>query len=65
MGDRNKGKSSSKLQQAAEEFDYLVTFNHSITQAMACTMQDLSEGIFTSAKEVMFLPGFVCPSVCL
>ena len=21
--------------------------------------------IFTSAKEVMFLPGFVCPSVCL
>ena len=38
MRDRNKGKSSSKLNQAAEELDYLVTFNHSITQAMACTM---------------------------
>ena len=46
MGDTNKGKSSSKLQQAAEELDYLVTLNHSITQAMGYTMQDLSEGIF-------------------
>ena len=44
LGDRNKGKSSSKVHQAAE--DYLVTFNHSITQAMARTMQDLSEDVF-------------------
>ena len=42
----SKGKSSSKITQAAEELDFLVTFNRSITQAMARTMQDLSEGGF-------------------
>ena len=52
MGDRNKGKSSSKLQRVAEELDYLVTFNHSITQAMACTMQDLSEGFFINVANL-------------
>ena len=41
-----KGKSSGKLQQATDELDFLVTFNRSITQAMAHTMQDLSEGVF-------------------
>ena len=30
----------------AEELDYLITFNRSITQAMACTMQDSSNGVF-------------------
>ena len=34
-----KGKS-------VDELDYLVTFNGSISQAMARTMQDLSEGVF-------------------
>ena len=42
----SKGKSSSKLHQAADGLDYLMTFNHSITQAMACTIQDLSDGVF-------------------
>ena len=42
----SKGKSSSKLHQAADELDYLVTFNWSIAQAMAHTMQDLSDGVF-------------------
>ena len=46
QGDRSKGKSSSKLHQVAEELDYLFTFNQSIKQAMARTMQDLSEGVF-------------------
>ena len=32
-------------QQAVDEMDYLVIFNRSITQAIARTMQDLSEGI--------------------
>ena len=38
--------SSGRSQHAVDELDCLVTFNRSITQAMACTMQDLSEGIF-------------------
>ena len=37
-----KGKSATKVSQAADELDFLVTFNRSITQAMARTMQDLS-----------------------
>ena len=35
QGDKSKGKSSSKVHQAAEELDYLITFKWSITQAMA------------------------------
>ena len=46
QSDRPKGKSASKVHEAAEELDYLVTFNRSITQAMAQTVQDLSEGVF-------------------
>ena len=46
QGDKSKGNSTSKVHQAIEELDFLVTFNRSITQAMARTMQDLSEGIF-------------------
>ena len=42
----SKGKSSSKLHQSADELDYLITFNRSITQAMARCMQDLSDGVF-------------------
>ena len=43
-----KGKSSERTKQAIDELDYLVTFNRSISQAMARTMQDLSEGVFIS-----------------
>ena len=42
------GKSSERMQQAEDELEYLGTFNRSISQAMARTMQDLSEGIFIS-----------------
>ena len=45
QGDKSKGKSTSKVHQAVEELDFLVTFNRSITQAMDRTMQDLSEGV--------------------
>ena len=45
QGFTSKGKSSSKLHQAADGLDYLITFNQSITQAMASTMQDLSDGV--------------------
>ena len=43
----SKGKSSSKLYQAADQMDYLINDKLSylsITQAMACTVQDLSDG---------------------
>ena len=46
--DSSKGKSSERMRQAVDELDYLVTFNRSISQAMARTMQDLSEGMFIS-----------------
>ena len=45
QGDKSKDKSPSRVHQATEELDYLITFNWSITQAMARTMQDLSEGV--------------------
>ena len=45
---KGKGKSSERMQQAVDELEYLVTFNLSISQAMARTMQDLSEGVFIS-----------------
>ena len=46
--DKGQGKSSERTQQAVDELEYLVTFNRSICQAMARTMQDLSEGVFIS-----------------
>ena len=46
--DKGKGKSSERMQQAVDELEYLVTFNRSISQAMARTMQDLSQGVFIS-----------------
>ena len=44
----DSSKSSERMRQAIDELDYLVTFNRSISQAMARTMQDLSEGVFIS-----------------
>ena len=41
--DKAKGKSAERTQQAVEELEYLVTFTWSISQAMQCTMQNLSE----------------------
>ena len=45
---KGKGKSSERMQQAVDELEYLVTFNRSISQAMARRMQDLSESVFIS-----------------
>ena len=44
----SKSNSSEKAKQAVNELEYLTTFNRSISQAMARTMQDLSEGVFIS-----------------
>ena len=41
----SKGK-SSEVKQAIGELEYLTTFNWSVSQAMARTMQDLSEAVF-------------------
>ena len=46
--DKGKGKAPGRSQQAVGELDYMVTFDRSITQAMARTMQDLSKGIFVN-----------------
>ena len=42
----SKDKSLNKLHQTADELDYLITLNQSVTQAIAHTMQDLSGGVF-------------------
>ena len=52
QGITTKGKSSPKLTQASDELDFLVTFNRSITQAMARTMQDLSDGVFVNVANL-------------
>ena len=46
--EKGKGKLSERTQQAVDELEYLATFNQSIFQTMARTMQDLSEGVFIS-----------------
>ena len=38
--EKGKGKSATKTQEAAHKLAYLMTFNHSITQAVARAMQD-------------------------
>ena len=45
---KGKDKSCERMQQAVDELEYLVTFNWSISQAMARTMQDLSGGVLIS-----------------
>ena len=50
----SKGKSASKIHEAADELEYLVTFNRSITQAMARTMEDLSDGVFINVANLTF-----------
>ena len=44
--DKGKSKAAGSSQHTVEKLEYLVTFNRSITQTMARTMQDLSDGIF-------------------
>ena len=51
--DTAKGKAAERTQQAVEELECLVTFNRSISPAMQCTMQDLSEGVFISMANLI------------
>ena len=52
QGVTSKGKSATKITQAADELDFLVTFDRSITQAMVRTMQDLSERVFVNVANL-------------
>ena len=44
----SKGKSSNKVSTAADELQFLMDFNSSITQAMANTMEHLSDFVFVT-----------------
>ena len=46
--DLNKGKCSSKISTTIEELHYLADFNSSISQAMAKTMEHLSDFVFVT-----------------
>ena len=46
--DLGKGKCSSKVSMAVEELQYLTDFNSSISQAMAKTMEHLSDFVFVT-----------------
>ena len=46
--DLSKGKCSSKVSTAVEELQYLTDFNSSISQAMAKTMEHLSDFVFVT-----------------
>ena len=52
QNDKGKGKAIGETHQAIEELDFLITFNKSITQAMAKTMQDLSECVFINVANL-------------
>ena len=51
-GDKSKDEFSSKTQQNVDELDYLVTLNRIISQAMARTIQKLSECIFINMAKL-------------
>ena len=46
--DLSKGKSSAKVSTALDELQYLADFNASISQAMAKTMEHLSDFVFVT-----------------
>ena len=46
--DLSKGKSSSRVSGAAGELQFLMNFNSSFTQAMAKTLEHLSDFVFVT-----------------
>ena len=53
--EKAKGKSATKAQEAADELTYYMTFNQSVTQAMARTMQDLLDFVFIYMANITLL----------
>ena len=41
------------MKQAVSELEYLTTFNRSVSQTMARTMQDLSEAVFINMANLL------------
>ena len=50
-----KGKSASKLSAATEELQFLMDFNSSICQAMAKSMEHLTDFVFVNMANVTLL----------
>ena len=48
MQAESKGKSSTKVSTATDELQYLMDFNASTTQAVAKTMEHLTDFVFVS-----------------
>ena len=53
--DKAKGKSATKTQEAIDELAYLMTFNQSITHAMARAKNDLSDSVFINMANITLL----------
>ena len=51
----HKGKSSSKLSTATEELQFLMDFNSSLCQAMAKSMEHLTDSVFMNMANVTLL----------
>ena len=52
---KHKGKSASKLSEATEELQFLMDFNSSICQAMAKSMEHLTDFVFVNMANVTLL----------
>ena len=50
-----KGKSSGKLSHAADELQFLMNFNSSITQSMAKTLEHLSDFLFVTVANTTLI----------
>ena len=48
----SKGKSSTKVSQAADELQFLMDFNSSITQSMAKTLEHLTDFVFVTVANI-------------
>ena len=51
----SKGKSSERVSQAASELQFLLNFNSSITQAMAKTLEHLTDFIFVTVANTTLI----------
>ena len=51
----NKGKSAAKLSAATEELQFLMDFNSSICQAMAKSMEHLTDFVFVNMANLTLL----------
>ena len=62
QAEQSKGKSSERTSTAADERQYLLNFNSSISQCMAKTMEHLSEFVFISVANMTGQKGCILRS---